>query len=68
MLWNLMERRKVTEWRDGHVFKTKVVGYEWFQSGKEPEAYQIDADGFTWANTQESIAQKEKPELVPPLS
>ena len=34
--WCYQEIWKVTEWRDGHVYKTKLLGVVKFETGEEP--------------------------------
>jgi hypothetical protein len=38
-LFNKYELRQVTERKDGAIFKTKILGYEWYEAGKGPECY-----------------------------
>lgn len=61
MLWIRMEKRKVVERRNESVFRTEVVGSEWFACGSEPEAYAIDENDEMWTNTNDCVVRKERP-------
>lgn len=62
MMWTKMEKRRITERRGGAIFKTEVVGHEWFQIGKNPQPYVDNGDGIIWVNTLDYVTSKEKPE------
>lgn len=59
-MWNEYEIRKVTERRDGAIFKTQVIGTEWFEVGKGPECY-IECGGIMYCATTNYVIQKDKP-------
>lgn len=40
MMYTKMDVVRITERRDGAVYKTKKVAYHWFQTGKCPEPNQ----------------------------
>lgn len=65
MMWNLFERRVVTSFKDGAIYKTKVVGYKWFKAGQAPEIYTLDENNEMWCHTStEPKFQKDEPDPV----
>jgi hypothetical protein len=60
--WTKLEKRQITEKRDGAVYKTKVVGFEWFPINNQPPLYVEDKDGFIWVSTSDFYFGKEKPQ------
>ena len=59
--WVKMEKRKVTEMRDGAIYRTEKVGDEWFLNTEAPEAYVVGSDGVQWCNTSDMHFGKDKP-------
>lgn len=59
--WTKMEKRKVTQFKDGAIYKTKVVGFEWFPINAQPPTNQLDPEGFIWCNTLDYHFGKDKP-------
>lgn len=53
--WVKLEKRLITEFRDGSIFRTKVVGFEWFELSKQPPLYTIireeDGKQYEWCST-----------------
>lgn len=43
-----LERWKVTEMRNGCVFKTKKLEAKWFEIGKGPKTDEVDSEGYFW--------------------
>lgn len=60
--WIKLEKRKVTEKRDNAIFKTKVVGYEWFAIQAQPQQYVEDSTGHMWVATTDYHFGKDKPQ------
>jgi hypothetical protein len=56
-----IERRKVVSYKDGAVYKTKIVGFEWFPICKQPECYKVDSEDFMWVATTEYHFGEEPP-------
>lgn len=60
-LFNKYELR-VLEFKDGAVYRTRVLRTEWFALQDQPEANHIQADNTAWYPTGESRIQATKPE------
>ena len=64
-MWEKLEKRKVTEYRDGAVYKTKILKTEWFDvhSQEYPQLYHINEDNIQWCRSNEECKfQQHKPE------
>ena len=61
--WVKYEQRKITEYREGCVYKTKVIGHHWFKSGspEQPQDYHINEDNIQWCPTVDFKFQSENP-------
>lgn len=60
-LFNKYELRAL-EFKDGAVYRTRVLRTEWFALQDQPEAYITNADNTAWYPTGESRIQATKPE------
>lgn len=60
-LFNKYELRAL-EFRDGAVYRTKILRTEWFELHEQPVAYTTHADNTAWYPTGESRIQATKPE------
>lgn len=49
--WVKLEKRKVTQYKNGAVYKTKVIGNEWFSINAQPETYKVDENDYMWVST-----------------
>lgn len=49
--WVKLEKRLITEKRDDAIYRTKVVGFEWFPIQAQPPSYQDDGTGHIWVAT-----------------
>lgn len=56
-----LEKRQVTAWKDGAVYKTKVIGFDWFPISSQPECYKTDPQGIMWVSTSDYHFGKEAP-------
>ena len=59
--WIKLEKRLITQYKDGCIFKTKVIGYEWFPLNNHPQEYVIQPGNIQWCVTSEMKFQKDKP-------
>ena len=53
---------RALEFKDGAVFRTRIIRTEWFELNDQPEAYITRADNTAWYPTGESRIQATKPE------
>jgi len=60
--WVKLEKRKITQRKDDAIYRTKVVGFEWFDIAKAPECYKVDQDDCMWIATSDYHFGKDKPE------
>lgn len=50
--YHKMEKFIITEIRDGCIFKTQKVGFQWFRMDAMPKCYE-DQGGYIWVNTDD---------------
>ena len=64
--WTKLEKRLITGFKDGCIYRTKIVGYEWFDTSKQPPLYTIireeDGKQYQWCSTIEYAFGAKKPE------
>ena len=60
-MWAKYEIRKITERKNGSVYKTAIIGHEWFKVGNGPECY-VEKDGVIYCTTMDYRTQDSKPE------
>lgn len=64
--WTKLEKRQITEFRAGCIFKTKIVGYEWFDSRNQPPLYTTlkaeDGKQYQWCSTGDYAFGAMKPQ------
>ena len=60
-MWAKYEVREITARKVGSVYKTAVIGHEWFQVGNGPECY-VEKDGIIYCTTMDYKTQATKPE------
>ena len=60
-MWAKYEVRKITERKNNSVYKTAIIGYEWFELGNGPECY-VEKDGIIYCTTMDYKTQATKPE------
>jgi hypothetical protein len=61
MMYNQFERRKVTQRKDGCVYKTKVLYTKWFAYNKQPKEYEYDQNDEFWCITGKTVFQDKEP-------
>ena len=60
--WTKLEKRKITQRKEGAIYRTKVIGYEWFPINDQPKTNVPDADDCIWCPTLDYHFGKDKPE------
>lgn len=53
MYWAKFDEFRVTEWRNGAVYRTKKIGSRWFRCSDFPPTYTPNPEGVMWVNTTE---------------
>ena len=57
------EKFKVTERRNGEVYKTAKIGESWFEQKEFPTPYIVDEKDEMWVVTNDCHFGKEKPNV-----
>ena len=60
-LFDKFELREL-QFKEGAVYRTRIIRTEWFALQDQPEAYVTRADNTAWYPTGESRIQATKPE------
>lgn len=63
--WTKLEKRQITQFKDGAIYRTKIIGYEWFDVAKQPPLYvtirENDGNQYQWCSTSDYAFGAVKP-------
>lgn len=60
--WAKMELYEVTQWRDGCIYGTRLLGHQWFPGLATPQPGVV-VDNRQWVNTTDAVFGPQPPSL-----